>query len=227
MKYNNISEAVFIKRPNRFVAHIIINGQEEICHVKNTGRLGELLLPGAKVYVSRNDNPNRKTKYSLIAVEKEGVLYNIDSQVPNQLALEWVHSGHFEKNISYVKPEKTYKNSRFDLYIETEKKKIFMEVKGVTLNQDGIALFPDAPTERGKKHVLELCEAIEEGYEACILFVVKFRPVRHFSPNTVRHPDFTRSLRDAKEKGVHIMAVSCQVEPDEICIMEEIPVILS
>lgn len=226
MKYDNIKEGIFVKRPNRFVAHIIIDGKEEICHVKNTGRLGELLLPGAKVYVSRSDNPNRKTKYSLIVVEKEGILYNIDSQAPNQLAYEWVKAGNFRDDIILVKPEKTYKKSRFDLYMETTEKKIFMEVKGVTLNQNGIGMFPDAPTERGKKHVLELCEALEEGYEAYILFVVKFQPVRGLKPNTTRHPDFTESLRLAKEKGVHIMAVTCKVLPDEVSITEEIPVLI-
>ncbi len=226
MKYDNIIEGVFLKRPNRFLAHVMVNGKEEICHVKNTGRLGELLVPEAKVYVSQNDNPKRKTKYSLIAVEKEGILYNIDSQAPNQLALEWVNSGKFLPDVVYVKPEKTYKKSRFDLYIESEEKKIFMEVKGVTLNRDGIGMFPDAPTERGKKHVLELCEAMEEGYEAYILFVVKFKPVKGFAPNTLRQPDFTKSLQEAKEKGVHIMAVCCQVCPDELWIEGEISVLL-
>ena len=226
MKYNNIKEAVFIKRPNRFVAHIFIDGQEELCHVKNTGRLGELLLPDTKVYVEHHSNPNRKTRYSLIAVEKDGVIYNIDSQAPNQLALEWVTSGHFLEGVTYVKPEKTYKKSRFDLYLEAEEKKIFMEVKGVTLNQDGIGMFPDAPTQRGKKHVLELCEALEDGYEAYILFVVKFKPVHGFAPNRVRQPDFAESLKYAREKGVHIMAVGCQVAPDELYIEQEIPVIL-
>ena len=226
MKYDNIIEGIFIKRPNRFIAHVEINGMEEVCHVKNTGRLGELLLPGAKVYVSHSDNPKRKTKYSLIAVEKEGIIYNIDSQAPNQLALEWVQSGKFLQNVILVKPEKTYKKSRFDLYIETEEKKIFMEVKGVTLNQNGVGLFPDAPTERGKKHVLELCEAMEEGYEAYLLFVVKFKPVHGFSPNKIHHPDFAETLQYAKEKGVHVMAVCCQVTPEELWIEQEIPVVL-
>ena len=226
MKYDNIIEGIFIKRPNRFLAHVKINGKEEICHVKNTGRLGELLLPGAKVYVSHTDNPKRKTKYSLIAVEKGDILYNIDSQAPNQLALEWVNDGKFLEDVVYVKPEKTYKKSRFDLYIETREKKIFMEVKGVTLNQDGIGMFPDAPTERGRKHVLELCEALEDGYEAYILFVVKFKPVQGFCPNTIRQPDFTQSLKEAKEKGVHIKAVCCQVTSDELWIEKEIPVFL-
>ena len=217
---------IFLKRPNRFLAHILIDGTEEVCHVKNTGRLGELLVPHAKVYVTKNDNPKRKTKYSLIAVEKDGILYNIDSQAPNQLAHEWISSGRFMKNITHIKAEKTYKKSRFDLYFETDEKRIFMEVKGVTLNQDGTGMFPDAPTERGKKHVLELIDAVENGYEAYILFVVKFQPVNRFMPNTIRQPDFTDSLRLAKEKGVKILAVYCHVEPDHIFIENEIPVVL-
>lgn len=226
MKYENVKEGTFVTRPNRFLAHVTIDGREEICHVKNTGRLGELLIPGARVYVTGNDNPKRKTKYSLIAVEKEGILYNIDSQAPNKLAYEWIEKGQFLSDITYLKAEKTYKKSRFDLYLETKDKKIFMEVKGVTLNQNGIGLFPDAPTERGKKHVLELCEAIEDGYEAWLLFVVKFQPVKGFMPNTVRQPDFTQSLKAAKEKGVHIMAVCASVSPESLFIEKEIPVIL-
>lgn len=226
MKYKNVIAGIFVKRPNRFLAHVVVEGREEMCHVKNTGRLGELLLPGAKVYVVLAENPNRKTKYSLIAVEKEGILYNIDSQAPNQLAYEWAQQGRFLSDVKKIKPEKTYGKSRIDLYLETENKKILMEVKGVTLNQDGIGMFPDAPTERGKKHVLELCEAVKDGYEAYLLFVVKFQPVKGFLPNTVRQPDFTESLRYAKKQGVHLMAVCCRVEPDEIWIDREIPVLL-
>lgn len=226
MRYDKVKEGIFVKRPNRFLAHVIIEDREEVCHVKNTGRLGELLIPGAKVYVTEHDDPKRKTKFSLIAVLKDGILYNIDSQAPNQLAYEWILEGKFLPDVTYVKPEKTYKNSRFDLYFETTDKKIYMEVKGVTLNQDGIGMFPDAPTERGKKHVLELCEAIKDGYEAYILFVTKFKPVKGFTPNTVRQPDFTESLKIAREQGVHIVAVCCDVYPEELHIDKEIPVIL-
>lgn len=226
MKYDKVQEGIFIKRPNRFLAHVMIEEKEEICHVKNTGRLGELLLPGAKVYVTKHDDPKRKTKFSLIAVEKDNILYNIDSQAPNKLAYEWIASGKFLPDVTFLKAEKTYKNSRFDLYLETKQKKIFMEVKGVTLNQDGIGMFPDAPTERGKKHVLELCEARKDGYETYILFVVKFKPVTGFTPNTVRQPDFTESLKLAKEEGVHIMAVCCDVTPEELFIDSQIPVLL-
>lgn len=227
MKYEKVVEGTFINRPNRFLAHVCIEGREEICHVKNTGRLKELLLPGAKVYAARSDNHKRKTKFSLIAVEKEGILYNIDSQAPNQIALEWVKNGGFLPDVTYVKAEKTYGNSRFDLYIETSDKRIFMEVKGVTLNDNGIGLFPDAPTKRGEKHVMELCHAIDDGYESYILFVVKFNPVNGFSPNGEKHPDFKKTLKDAADRGVHIMAVNCNVLPDELSIRGEIPVYLN
>lgn len=226
MKYENIKEGRFLARPNRFLARVEINGQEEVCHVKNTGRLTELLMPGAKVYVEEHNNPKRKTRFSLIAIEKEGTLYNIDSQAPNKAAKEWVEQGGFLPDVTLVKPEKTYKQSRFDLYIETKEKKVFMEVKGVTLNRDGIGFFPDAPTERGKKHVMELCEALSEGYEAAILFVVKFQPARGFAPNRASQPDFADALSWAREKGVRILAVECQAEPDELKIVRELPVFL-
>jgi sugar fermentation stimulation protein A len=227
MKYNQIKEAVFLARPNRFLARIRLDGPEEICHVKNTGRLSELLIPGAKVFVEEHDNPKRKTKYSLIAIEKDGILYNIDSQAPNQVAEEWVKAGGFLPDVTLVKREKTYKKSRFDLYIEAGDRKIFMEVKGVTLNRDGVGCFPDAPTERGKKHVLELCEALEEGYEAVILFVLKFSPAKEFRPNREAQPDFADALIFAREKGVRVMAVYCQVERDELQISGSVPVELS
>lgn len=226
MKYDNILEGRFETRPNRFVAQVEINGKTETCHVKNTGRLSELLVRGAKVYVEENDNPKRKTRFSLIAVEKDGILYNIDSQAPNKVAKEWVEQGHFLPDVTFIQAEKTFRKSRFDLYIETKEKKIFIEVKGVTLNQDGIGYFPDAPTERGKKHILELCEALEEGYEACILFVVKFQPAKGFTPNRKRQPDFADALIMAREKGVKVMAVECKAEPDSLSIVREIPIFL-
>lgn len=226
MNYHKIKEGKFLSRPNRFVARVLIDGKEELCHVKNTGRLSELLLAGAKVYVEENGNPKRKTKYSLISIKKGDTLYNIDSQAPNRVAKEWVEQGGFVSGVTKIQTEKTYHNSRFDLYIEAGKRKIFMEVKGVTLNQEGIGYFPDAPTERGKKHVLELCRAVEEGYEACILFVVKFQPAKGFRPNTDRQPDFTKALIDAKKQGVTILAVECQVTKDSLSVVKEIPVFL-
>ena len=224
MKYKNIVKGLFIKRPNRFLAHVLIDGVEEICHVKNTGRLGELLIPNAIVYLETHDDPKRKTKFSLIAVEKDGVLYNIDSQAPNKLAYEWIKEGNLIDGLSLIKAEKTYGNSRFDLYMEAGERKIFMEVKGVTLNKDGIGLFPDAPTERGKKHVEELMNALADGYEAYVLFVVKFQPVKGFRPNYLRQPEFLESLKKAKETGVNIIAVCCNVMPDRITISHQIPV---
>ena len=226
MKYDKIKEGRFISRPNRFLAHVRIDGKEEVCHVKNTGRLSELLIKGAKVYVQEHDNPKRKTRFSLIGIEKNGTLYNIDSQAPNQVAREWVERGDFLSGITYIKQEKTYHDSRFDLYMETNDSKIFMEVKGVTLNKNGIGYFPDAPTERGKKHVLELCDAKKDGYEAYVLFVVKFQPAKGFSPNRLSQPDFADALIMAREKGVKILAVECKVMPGELVIEKEIPVIL-
>ena len=226
MKYENIKTGSFVSRPNRFIAQVIIEGEEHKCHVKNTGRLTELLVPGAKVYVEEHHNPNRKTRFSLIAVEREGILYNIDSQAPNKVAMEWVKKGGFLSDVTLVKAEKTYKNSRFDLYLEAGEKKVFMEVKGVTLNRDGYGYFPDAPTERGKKHVLELMDAKEHGFLTCILFVVKFRDALGFRPNRQRQPDFADALLKAREKGVEIMAVECRVEPDCLEIRKQIPVFL-
>lgn len=227
MKYDNVVSGRFVKRPNRFLAHVLIDGVEEICHVKNTGRLGELLVPGTEVFLEKHDNPNRKTKFSLIAVKKDGIIYNIDSQAPNKLAYEWIKEGNLIDGLTLLKPEKTYGNSRFDLYMETEKRKIFMEVKGVTLNEEGMGLFPDAPTERGKKHVEELCAAVKDGYEAYILFVVKFRPVNGFRPNRIRQPEFEDSLIQAQKAGVNVIAVCCDVEPDQIRIAHQIPVSFS
>ena len=159
-------------------------------------------------------------------MEREGILYNIDSQAPNKVAMEWVKKGGFLSDVTLVKAEKTYKNSRFDLYLEAGEKKVFMEVKGVTLNRDGYGYFPDAPTERGKKHVLELMDAKEHGFLTCILFVVKFRDALGFRPNRQRQPDFADALLKAREKGVEIMAVECRVEPDCLENRKQIPVFL-
>ena len=172
MKYENIKKAKFINRPNRFIAHIEIDGKEEVAHVKNTGRCKELLTEGATVYVSESDNPERKTRYDLVKVIKGDRLINMDSQAPNKIFHEWVKKGNLFKNITLIKPESKYKNSRFDFYIEADGKKIFVEVKGVTLEDKGVVRFPDAPTERGVKHINELISALEDGYEAYIAFVI-------------------------------------------------------
>lgn len=219
MKYKKIVEGAFIERPNRFIAKVNIDGNIHTVHVKNTGRCKELLVKGCTVYLSKSDNPLRKTLYDLIAVKKGNLLINMDSQIPNFVAEEFIKKGNIFSKDAVIKREVTYKNSRFDLYIEDKGKKAFMEVKGVTLEKDGVALFPDAPTERGVKHINELISAKKEGYEAYILFVIQMEKVSLFKPNTKMHKAFAEALREAKEKGVNIIAVNCVVTKDtiEIC----------
>ena len=226
MKYNNILQGKFISRPNRFIAHIEIEGKEEVCHVKNTGRCKELLTPNATVFVQGNDNPKRKTKFSLIGVIKENRMINMDSQVTNKVVHEWILKGNLFTDITLIKPETKYKNSRFDFYVETKNKKTFIEVKGVTLEKDGIVKFPDAPTERGVKHIKELCECVKEGYEAYVIFVIQMKDVLHFEPNVETHKEFGDALKYAKENGVNILAVDCLVEKDSIDIRNYVEVIL-
>lgn len=226
MRYKRLQEGIFLKRPNRFVAHVQIDGEEEICHVKNTGRLGELLIPGARVLVEPADDVKRKTKYSLICVRKKEQWVNIDSQVPNKVAEEWIRGGNLIKNVTLVKREQTYLHSRFDLYMETLEEKWFVEVKGVTLNLDGIALFPDAPTERGKKHVEELIRCVEAGYRGAILFVIQMKGVKRFMPFEERQPEFAEALRKARRAGVEIYAVDCLVDEESIQADQMIPVCL-
>lgn len=221
MKYSKIVTGSFLSRPNRFIAKILVDGKEETVHVKNTGRCRELLTPLATVYLSVADNPQRKTKYDLIAVEKirEGkapLLVNMDSQVPNTVAEEWLRTcGIFSEN-SRFRREVTFGKSRFDFYIEDGARKAFLEVKGVTLENDGVASFPDAPTERGVKHVSELTECIAQGYEAYILFVVQMKEISCMTPNDVTHHAFGDALRKAQKSGVKILAVDCIVTPDSI-----------
>lgn len=226
MKYNNILRGKFISRPNRFIAHIEINGKIEICHVKNTGRCKELLIPNATVFVQENNNSKRKTKFSLIGVIKEDRMINMDSQVTNKVVHEWILEGNLFDEVSSIKPEAKYNNSRFDFYIETRSKKAFIEVKGVTLENQGIVKFPDAPTERGVKHIKELCECLEEGYEAYLIFVIQMKNVLHFEPNTETHKEFAEALEDAKMAGVNILAVDCEVEEDSITIRNYVNVII-
>lgn len=225
MRYNNLQEAVFLKRPNRFRAHICIGGQEEICHVKNTGRLGELLLPGVPVLVEpAAEGSSRKTKYSLICVKKDGQWVNIDSQAPNRLAEEWIAEGGLLEDVTFIKREQKYGSSRFDLYVEAAGEKWFIEVKGVTLNVGGTAMFPDAPTERGKKHVEELIACQKDGYRAGILFVIQMKGVSRFTPFEERQPKFAEALRLAQKAGVMIRAVDCIVERDGIRIDNDVAV---
>ncbi len=224
MKYKNIKKGIFIERPNRFIAHVEIDGVTEVCHVKNTGRCKELLLPGAVVYVQQSDNPNRKTGFDLISVIKGSRHINMDSQVPNKLVQEWLEKGNLFKDITLIKPESRYKNSRFDFYVETNEDKIFIEVKGVTLEENNIVLFPDAPTERGVRHIKELVESLRDAYKAYIIFVIQMKDVDYFMPNKLTHKEFAHTLQSAYEKGVKILALDCVVEEDFIEIEKQVEV---
>ena len=224
MKYNNILRGKFIERPNRFIAHIEINGRVEICHVKNTGRCKELLIPNATVFVQENNDPKRKTKFSLIGVIKEKRMINMDSQVTNKVVHEWILNGNLFTDVTLIKPETKYNNSRFDFYVETKNRKAFIEVKGATLENQGVVKFPDAPTERGVKHVRELCDCIKEGYDAYIIFVIQMNNVLHFEPNVETHKEFAEALKEAQKCGVHILAVDCDVKEDSINIIDYVEV---
>ncbi len=224
MKYKNIKKGIFIERPNRFIAHVEIDGATEICHVKNTGRCKELLLPGSVVYVEKSDNPNRKTGFDLISVIKGKRHINMDSQVPNKVVRDWLEKGNLFKDITLIKPEAKYKNSRFDFYVETKKDKIFIEVKGVTLEENNIVLFPDAPTERGVKHINELIECLQEGYKAYVIFVIQMKDVDYFTPNSGTHKEFAEALKAAHNKGVEILALDCVVEEGFIEIDKKVEV---
>ena len=224
MHYENMEPAVFISRPNRFVAYVEQAGKQEICHVKNTGRCRELLIPGAELYVQRSDNPARKTALDLISVKKGAQWVNMDSQAPNKAAAEWLKNGGLGTKEILVRPEYQSENTRVDFYLETEGRKAFMEVKGVTLEEDGTARFPDAPTERGVKHIRELMRCLDDGYEAYILFVIQMKGVHAFEPNDRTHPAFGETLREAAGKGVRILAYDCLVKPDEMTIDQRIEV---
>lgn len=227
MQYTNILAGKFLARPNRFIAHVEIAGREEIVHVKNTGRCKELLLPGATVYVQHFPEGKRKTKYDLIAVEKQNLLINMDSQAPNKVVQEWLMEQEPFGKITYLKPECKHGDSRFDFYLETEAKKMFIEVKGVTLEEKGVVMFPDAPTERGVKHVQELCHCLEQGYEAAIVFVVQMSGMRYFTPNRRTHAAFAEALERAEACGVRMLALSCEVTPESLAINGEIPIHLA
>ncbi len=226
MRYERIEKAVFLERPNRFIAYTELNGRKETVHVKNTGRCAELLVPGASVYIQRSANPDRKTKWDLISVEKGERMINMDSQIPNRLVEEWIRGGHLFRDVTLVRPETTYGNSRFDLYVEAEGKRIFIEVKGVTLEENGVCRFPDAPSERAVKHLEELILAKQEGYETYVFFVIQMKDVRYFTPNTDTHPAFAESLRRAAAAGVHILAYDCTVSPDSIEIDSPVDIVL-
>ena len=224
MYYPNIVSGIFIDRPNRFIAHVEIDGEVQTVHVKNTGRCKELLVPGATVYVQHWDSPKRKTAWDLVKVQKGDRLINMDSQAPNKMFEEWVKAGHFLPGVTLVRPECRYENSRFDFYIEAEGKRHFVEVKGVTLEENGVVRFPDAPTMRGVKHLEELIHAREKGYECWVCFVIQMEGVRHFEPNDRTHPEFGETLRKAAQAGVHVLAVDCAVTRDSAHIRAEVPV---
>ena len=213
-------KGIFIDRPNRFIANVIIDNKTEICHVKNTGRCKELLVKGSTVYLQKSDNPERKTKYDLITVQKGDRLINMDSQVVNYVALEFIPK--LFDDIKYIKPEYRYGNSRIDIYLETDKEKIFIEVKGVTLEDDGVVRFPDAPTERGIKHLKELQKAVTEGYRAYVMFVVQMSDVKYFEPNRETHKEFADELKKAEANGVIPLVFDCAVTPDSIEIRKPI-----
>ena len=224
MKYKNIIEATFVSRPNRFIANVELNGEVISVHVKNTGRCRELLIPGVSVILEESDNLSRKTKYDLVCVKKNNQWVNMDSQLPNKAAAEWLRAGGFFPEEVQIFTEKTFGNSRFDLYIESEKRKAFMEVKGVTLEEDGVARFPDAPTERGIKHLNELVKCREEGYEAYVLFVIQMKGITRFEPNWVRHSAFGDALTYAAEHGVKVLAYDCEVTEDSMVISNPVPI---
>lgn len=227
MRYKETEKAVFLKRPNRFIAEVEIQGKRETVHVKNTGRCKELLIPGTEVILEKSGNPNRKTKYDLICVNKQGRLINMDSQIPNKAAEEWIRKGGlFPEEVS-IRPEKKYGNSRFDLYVESPVRRAFVEVKGVTLEEDNVVRFPDAPTVRGIKHVEELIHCMEEGYEAYLLLVIQMKGVKKFMPNWDTQPEFGQVLIKAEKAGVKIIARDCLVTEDTIEIQEEVPVDLT
>ena len=225
MRYSNIQKAEFIRRPNRFIAHVLMDGEEVICHVKNTGRLKELLLPGATVFLEESDNMTRKTRFDLVGVLRGDEVVNIDSQAPNQAVGEWLKSGGLFEDVSYVKAEARYGDSRFDYYIESSSgRKAFLEVKGVTLLQDRVARFPDAPTIRGVKHIGELVKCLEDGYEAYILFLLEMKGSKWMEPNDATHPAFGKALREAAEKGVKILAYDCLVTPESLEVDKKVEV---
>ncbi len=223
MFYQNIVPGRFLSRPNRFIAHIEIDGQDTVCHVKNTGRCKELLNPGAAVWCEKSDNPARKTQYDLIAVQKGSRLINMDSQAPNKAAQEWLSSGGLG-DIENLRAETTCGNSRFDFSFEKGGKRCFLEVKGVTLECGGICAFPDAPTQRGAKHLRELTTLTKEGFGAYVLFVIQMTDVLYLHPNDDTDPAFGAALREAAEAGVQILAMDCIVTPDSMTIQNPVEV---
>lgn len=224
MRYGEILPAVFLSRPNRFIAHVLVEGEEVVCHVKNTGRCRELLRPEARVWLEKGTNPKRKTAYDLVTVEKGHRLVNMDAQAPNKIFGEWALQ--LEAGIRSVRPEVAFKDSRLDFLLETEQGRHYVEVKGVTLEEGGHVFFPDAPTERGVRHLHTLMRAVEQGHRATVFFVVQMADVLDFSPNDSTDPAFGQALRQAAAAGVQVLAFTCQVTPEEVTMDRQIPVIL-
>ena len=223
MKYANMVCGRFLARPNRFIAHVEINGQTEVCHVKNTGRCKELLPPGAQVWCEQASNPNRKTKYDLITVKKGHRLINMDSQAPNIAAGEWLRAGGLGK-VEALRPETFHEDSRYDFSFVKDGKTCFLEVKGVTLENDGVCAFPDAPTERGAKHLRGLTQAVKDGYGAYVLFVIQMKDVKYLHPNDSTDPEFGKALREAAAAGVQVLAVDCRITEDTMVIDQAVEV---
>ena len=224
MFYERIVPGVFISRPNRFIANVLIGGVPRVCHVKNTGRCAELLVKGATVYLQSSLSGNRKTAYDLIAVIKNGLMINMDSAAPNAVFGEWLRAGGMGFIPEYVKPECTYGNSRFDFYFEHDGKKCFAEVKGVTLENDNIVRFPDAPTARGVKHLYGLSDAVREGYEAYAVFVVQLEGAVCLEPNYATHKEFGEAMKYARDNGVKLIAYECSVTENRLDISREIEI---
>lgn len=226
MRYESTVVGRFLSRPNRFIAEVEVEGDLKLCHVKNTGRCRELLTPNAKVILEKSPLKGRKTEYDLIAVYKGDALINIDSQAPNRVFYEYVKSGKFLDGITLFKPERVYGDSRFDLYLEREDERIFVEVKGVTLEEDGVLMFPDAPTERGVKHLNELVSAVKNGYKGYVVFVIQMEKCRYFTPNIGTHPEFAAALKRASENGVSILAYTCAITESTLDILREAEIVL-
>lgn len=226
MIYDNIVKGKFISRPNRFIANVEIMGKKEVVHVKNTGRCKELLTAGATVFCEKSNNPNRKTKYDLISVYKGERLINMDSQAPNKVFYEYLQSGKCYKDLTYIKGEYTYGDSRIDFYCESEKEKFLIEVKGVTLENDGVVMFPDAPTLRGIKHIDELIKAKENGYRTAVAFVIQMDNIKYFTPNKATHKDFAEALKKAEKAGVEILCLDCIVTENTLKINNKVEYIL-
>lgn len=226
MRYGEMVEGIFLRRPNRFIAHVLIDGREAVCHVKNTGRCRELLVPGCRVWCEKSKNPARKTAFDLIAVEKGTRIINMDSQAPNAAAGEWLRAGGLGP-ITELRAESFYEDSRFDFSFTLDDRRCYLEVKGVTLENDGVCAFPDAPTLRGAKHLRGLIRAAEEGYGAYVLFVIQMGDVVYLHPNEVTDPAFGDALRSAAAAGVTVMAMDCYVTPDTMELRRRVEVRLN